>query len=409
MKIGIVTAWFAAGAGYVSKAYRQLLEKEHAVLIYARAGECRKGDPAWDDSSVTWAPEHYVSTGIWSRHFRAWIRSNKVDIIIFNEQRHWLPVVVAKQEGVIVGAYVDYYTQKTVPVFSLFDFLLCNTRKHFSVFSWHPHCFFLPWGIDLERFKPAEKPKDQGRLVTYVVSAGWEGLWDDDRRGSLLALESLRKVKGACCLKVFSQVPANRMRPKWRDALSADSRVELVVGTFDPFPFTEGDVYLYPSRLDGIGLSLPEAVGSGLAAIVTNAAPMNEFVINNYNGVLVEVTKCLGRWDGYYWAESVCDSDSLSNAMQRYLDDSQLLETHKRNARTFAVDHLEWSKNGPKLLEIVASAQRTALTVEGLRKAETADNYYSPNVYQLIKRVCSCLLTVAKYCGVALFHGNPYR
>ena len=199
------------------------------------------------------------------------------------------------------------------------------------------------------------------------------------------------------------------MHLKWRDALSADSRIELVGGTFDPFPFTDGDVYLYPSRLDGIGLSLPEAVGSGLASIATNAAPMNEFVVNNYNGLLVDVSKYLGRWDGYYWAESICDCENLSSAMQWYLDEPQLLEEHKKNARTFAVEHLDWAKNGLELFEIIASAQKTELTADDIRKAKAADNHYSPNLIKQIKRVCASLLMVVKYCGITLFHGSSYR
>ena len=395
MNIGIVTAWFPAGAGYVSKAYRKVLEKEHAVFIYARAGETRKGDPVWDDGSVTWAPPHYVSTGIWPRHFRAWIRSKKLDLIIFNEQRQWLPVVVAKKEGVVVGAYVDYYTQKTVPAFSIYDFLLCNTKKHHSVFSWHPGCHYLPWGVDIDKFKPSGVAVS--RPVTFLISAGWEGLWDDDRRGSLLALEAFRSVKGACRLRVYSQVPLEKMRPRWKESFSCDSRIQLIVGTFDPFPFNDGDVYLYPSRLDGIGLTLPEAVSSGLASIVTNAAPMNEFVSDNENGLLVDVVKYLGRWDGYYWAESVCSIEGLAASMQRYLDDEQLRNTHKNNARAFAVEHLDWVINSRPLLDVVTSVKTTKIPDEDVKCAINMDRLYSPTLMLKTKNLCACVLTAVKY------------
>lgn len=44
MNIAIITTWFPAGGGYVSKAYKQILEKEHNVFIYARDGQLMKGD-----------------------------------------------------------------------------------------------------------------------------------------------------------------------------------------------------------------------------------------------------------------------------------------------------------------------------------------------------------------------------
>ena len=53
MNIGIVTIWFPAGAGYVSKAYLEILERSHTVYIYARTGKIMKGDPSWDLPNVT--------------------------------------------------------------------------------------------------------------------------------------------------------------------------------------------------------------------------------------------------------------------------------------------------------------------------------------------------------------------
>ena len=55
MKIGIVTTWFERGAAYVSRQFKQILEKEHDVYIYARGGEeYAIGDPNWDGDFVWW-------------------------------------------------------------------------------------------------------------------------------------------------------------------------------------------------------------------------------------------------------------------------------------------------------------------------------------------------------------------
>jgi glycosyltransferase involved in cell wall biosynthesis len=370
------------------------LEKEHSVFVYARAGETRKGDPIWDDDRVTWAPAHYVPTGIWSRHFREWIRSKNLEMVIFNEQRQWKPVVVAKEQGVIVGAYVDYYTQVTVPAFAIYDFLLCNTQRHYSVFSWHPNCYYIPWGVDVEKFKPLFS--EIARPTTFLISAGWEGLSDGDRRGTLLALKALREIKNDCRVLVYSQVRFDDMRPEWKRLLLGDDRIELRVGTYDPFPFAEGDVYLYPSRLDGIGLTLPEAISSGLACIATDSGPMNEFVVSHFNGFLIAVDKHLGRPDGYYWAESICSLESIVAAMQGYIDNGKLLKEHKNNARKYALEKLDWLKNSSQLLSRLSEQKPKEMSLEQTRMANDIDRLCSPNFQQRIKGVIVCFSTSIK-------------
>ena len=53
MKIGIITTWFERGASYVSKLYRQALEQENEVYIYARGG-LRSDKAEWNDSKVSY-------------------------------------------------------------------------------------------------------------------------------------------------------------------------------------------------------------------------------------------------------------------------------------------------------------------------------------------------------------------
>lgn len=392
MNIAIITTWFPAGAGYVSKAYQQILEKENNVFIYARGGQVMKGHPEWDAPNVTWAPWH--ENQIRTRHFIEWLKNNKIDIAFFNEQRYWKPVLKAKELGVCIGAYIDYYTQETVPTFEIYDFLICNTKRHYSVFDWHPHAYYIPWGTDIEKFKP--KDSQLKKVPTFIISAGWQPKINKDRRGSLIALKAFKKVVGECKLLIYTQVEKNNFSEIWRKSIYNDKRIELRIGTFDPFPFDEADVYLYPSRLDGIGLTLPEAISSGLAAITTDNGPMNEFVIDDFNGFLVKVDKYLGRGDGYYWAESVCDVDSLADKMQFYISNPEVLNEHKINSRNFAVNNLDWRKNatsinGIFIKELNKRNQRNnarLISETKIKEIRELDNKMAPsNIYKLKKAI----------------------
>lgn len=361
--IAIVTTWFPAGAGYVSKAYRGILEKDFQVFIYARQGKNMKGDPIWDDEYVYWAKKHY--NGIDLKDFKRWLLNNKIDLVFFNEQRYWQPIIVAKKMGICVGAYVDYYTEDTVSLFSIYDFLICNTQRHYSVFNWHPACYFIQWGTDTKLFKPSgEKPNDK---VKFIISLGWEGNYGGDRKGLKFAITAFAGVKGECELLVYSQVKLEECLLEWKELIALDNRIKFVYGTFDPFPFNAGDIYIYPSRLDGIGLSLPEALSSGLPAITTDSGPMNEFVENDFNGKLVRVERFVSRKDGYYWPQSLCEIESLRSSIQFYLDKPEKVEEHSFNARKRAQSELDWSKNAGKLNELFRSimSMKSRSPVEG--------------------------------------------
>lgn len=348
MNIGIVTTWFPSGAGYVSKAYRDILSVDNVVYIYARGGKVMKGDPVWDDEYVTWDPRHYNYIQLSS--FKKWIKGRKIDIVFFNEQNYWKPVVWLKKQGICIGSYVDYYKQTTVQAFNIYDFLICNTLRHYSVFKGHKNCYYIPWGTNIDVFSP--KRNELVRPLTFILSLGWEGNYSSDRKGLLLAIEAFQKAKGDCVLLIYSQVELSKCLNVWQEKIKKDSRIVFIYGTYEPFPFNEGDVYLYPSRLDGIGLSLPEALSSGLPAITTNCPPMSEFVIDNLNGSLVKVDRFLGREDGYYWPESICNIESLTDSIQKYIDNPHLVKSEGMAARKYAELKLNWIINSMPVIEI---------------------------------------------------------
>jgi glycosyltransferase involved in cell wall biosynthesis len=74
-------------------------------------------------------------------------------------------------------------------------------------------------------------------------------------------------------------------------AAAEDPRIELVI---DDMPtdehlrlFAGCDVCLGPSRWEGLGLFLYEAVAFGMPQITNDSPPMNEVVVDDVNGILV--------------------------------------------------------------------------------------------------------------------------
>jgi glycosyltransferase involved in cell wall biosynthesis len=357
VNIGIVTTWFERGAAYVSRQYRDVLESRHRVFIYARGGEFRAvNDPRWDDPRVTWGKPSVmpVESAVDLEDFEEWIRKNEIQAVLFNEQRWWDPVILCSQLGVLSGAYIDYYTQEMVPLFGCYDFLICNTRRHHSVFDWHPQASYVPWGTDLTVFQPRATEAVRPGSVTFFHSAGMNPV----RKGTDFVIEAFRQLDHPTARLVihtqagFSGI--SHLEPIARQ-LQSDGRLELRAETVSaPGLYHLGDVYVYPSRLDGVGLTVAEALACGLPTIVPDEAPMNEFVTAE-SGARVRVASRAPRDDGYYWPMCFVDMKDLTTCLREYADASDAdIAALKRGAYEHARTALDWKRNAsglPELLE----------------------------------------------------------
>lgn len=350
MRIGIVTTWFERGAAYVSRQYRDALERAgHEVFVYARGGEAfAVGDPNWDGPRIHWAARSADAdrSGISSRDFRRWLRETGVSAVLFNEQRTLGPVALCDRAGVKTVAYVDYYTKDTVRDFAIYDGLICNTRRHASVFDWHPRCLFVPWGTDTGLFQPFGRWPElvEPGVVTFFHSAGFA----PRRKGTDLLLRAFDRVKTPAKLVIHSQKNILSVFPDLRETvnrLRSSGRLTFLEETIPaPGAYHRGDVYVYPSRLDGIGLTVCEALSCGLPVIVPDEPPMNEFP-DGGSGEFVRVARREPRWDGYYWPMCVADEDSLAEAMERLAQDPFRVCSMKRNARNLALRERSWISN----------------------------------------------------------------
>jgi 1,2-diacylglycerol 3-alpha-glucosyltransferase len=370
VNVGIVTTWFERGAAYVSRQYMELFEAQGVkTFIYARGGERQaRVDPNWERPNVTWAKPSFVpGAGTLDRKdFLAWIRKNGITVVLFNEQ-HWMPAVLwARDAGVLTLAYIDYYTEKTIPFHAAYDGLVCNTRRHFSAFEWHPQCTFVPWGTDLEVFRPTgacAPVQGDGRCV-FFHSAGMSPY----RKGTDLVIEAFARMqeRTRARLVIHTQVDLARDFPglagKVAD-LERQGRLSVIHREVTaPGLYHLGDVYVYPSRLEGVGLTQAEALACGLPIITPDNPPMSEFVALE-SGIVVPVAKFWSRFDAYYWPMCEADIGALAAAMDRYAVEPDIGE-RKRKARQYAQEYLDWSCNGGSLVEWVRQLKRREIAPE---------------------------------------------
>ena len=346
MNIGIVTTWFERGAAQVSFQYKEILQKNNKVFIYARGGEkYAKKNPKWDTDEVTWGKKSFFqlnATPIHKKDFKKWIDENKIEVLFFNEQQWWLPVIWAKEWGIKTGSYIDYYTKETVPFFEIFDFLICNTKRHYSAFKWHKNCHYIKWGTDTSLFSPQDNLSKNEKII-FFNSAGH----NPDRKGVRELIEAFDSLNNDLAeLLIHTQVDLLKFYPDLKEKimkLKNQKKLKIIQETVSaPGLYHLGDVYCYISKLDGIGLTVPEALSCGLPVITPDHPPMNEFVKQDINGRLLDVIGTYFREDGYFWPQIKIDYNSLVNALKYYINEKNNILRFKIAAREYAKANLNW-------------------------------------------------------------------
>lgn len=354
MKVGFVSTWFERGATHVTLAFMNALSNEHEQVVYARGGdEFPHDDPRWAKAHVHWG--EFVpgarNTFIDHRDFLAWLQRETPEVLLFNEQQSWEVILwlrdplFEQNHGVkrpIIGAYIDYYTAETVPFFGLYDFLICNTRRHFSVFDGHPGAFYVPWAVATEHFPHSSEVHHP---VTFFHSLGY----NPERKGTDLVVEAFKRLTSDARLVLHAQRPLSDF-PALAEAIGNHPHITWINREVPPPGLYHlGDVYVYPSRLDGIGLSLPEALASGLPGLTTDEPPMNEFITEGKNGFLIPVVARNPRSDGYYWPLSECSVDALAGRMETLAAQPTLVEQLKRATRSDAEKRFDQAQFAQKL------------------------------------------------------------
>jgi glycosyltransferase involved in cell wall biosynthesis len=356
MNIGIVTTWYERGASYVSRQYMEALENQgHSVFIFARGGKYAKNDSKWDLPNVKWGyrlNEREIST----RQLVNWIDKNNIELVLFNEQDYYKIIVDLKErrEQLIVGTYVDYYRESDLNWFNTYDFLICNTQRHMEAMEFHPSSYYIRWGTDTELFSPKSKTIFKDELV-FFHSAGLS-----NRKGTDLLIEAFidYKVFEKARLIIHTQQDLSRLFKKDYSNLE-EYNIKVINKTVtSPGLYNEGDVYVYPTKLDGLGLTMYESLSCGLPVIATNYPPMNE-IINDSNGSLVKVKKNYARSDGYYWPLSEVDKKDLAEKMNCFINifENDGLSELQNNVRNQAIEKFDWKKNSLELTYILENVE----------------------------------------------------
>lgn len=299
MRIGISAYWFNRGQGVVARQLRSAIDDlGHETFVLARPTRAKNIKPSfidrsgiWDQPGITEASQYKIPTA----EMLDWGRENALEAAFFDQNYGFEAIEALRRSGVkTVGRFVweQFSAENVEPAKRAFDVIYSLTaveQERYAALgiesprvTWGIHPELLAYGRD-----PAELPE---RATKFFYPAGFLS----KRKPLPQLLKAFRKVDGAD-LKLTIKGQVERETEVLEKGARRDSRVEVILEDL-PTPehmrlFAASDICVAPSRWEGLGLHLYEAMALGLPVITNDAPPMNEVVRDGENGLLVRSRK----------------------------------------------------------------------------------------------------------------------
>ena len=347
MRIGLVTKWFASGQAVVSRQIRSALDElGHETFVLAKQGKGpraqmdRVEDPVWDQPEVT----HSENPDIPEDEYLAWARENGIEAVLCDQNDQFAEIGALRREGVrTIGRFVweSFAPADAAPARDAYDVIYSFTRAEQERYrELGIDSPLLTWGVHPELIAASAGVERAPETVRFYVPGSFMG----KRKPFPEIVEAFtRTTDPRFRLLIRGQV--DRKAGKLEKAAGGDERVviELEDRPTDEHlrQFAGCHVCLSPSRWEGLGLPLYEAIAFGMPSITNDSPPMNEVVIDGVNGICV---------DSVRWGEAGSgipafdpDFDQLTESIERLGDDGER-ERLAAGARELREDGRSWRR-----------------------------------------------------------------
>lgn len=212
----------------------------------------------------------------------------------------------------------------------------------------------VPEGVDVETFRPSGGGREEGRPFRFLFVGKWEA-----RKGVELLVE-------AFCEEFDADEPVELVLHGWNPYLpyfDLDECVRRAVGgrraarVTTSHPLTEDalvglynscDAFVLPTRAEGWGLPVTEAMACGLPVIVTDYSAPAEYLSDDC-AYLIPVERFVPVSDPYFfpsgrafgmWAQP--DAGALRELMRRAFENPEEAREKGRRAREKVCAQLTW-------------------------------------------------------------------
>jgi 1,2-diacylglycerol 3-alpha-glucosyltransferase len=294
VNVGIVTKWFNRGQPVVGRYLRSAVDDlGHRSFVLAKPrrekgpmGGALERTGVWDQPDVTAASSFETPL----EEYVAWIEANSIEAILCDQNYQFTEMAELRKLGVrTIGRFVwEHFTRDHVaPAQEAYSVVYSVTRCERERYrGWGLETPQVPWGIHPELLAVEPERVDDG-ITRFVFPGGFLG----HRKPAEPVIEAFsRTTDPNLRLIVKAQVERSRL-DEILPSIDADERIELRLAD-EPWhehlaAIAANDVSISPSRWEGLGLPLYEAVAFGMPTITNDDPPMNEVIADGANGLLV--------------------------------------------------------------------------------------------------------------------------
>lgn len=183
----------------------------------------------------------------------------------------------AKKRGIKIILMPMYeYTPWPFPIKP--DGILCPSNLDFDYYTGRSGYVDSKTYAGIPCFRinvPVEVPyRQRTQAKVFIHNAGHGG--KSYRNGTLDLIQAMKHVKTDIKLIIRAQHEEERML-KLVELKGLDDRIRLQMGTVrdEAELYSEGDVFIFPERFNGLSLPLQEAYAAGMLVMATNRYPMD--------------------------------------------------------------------------------------------------------------------------------------
>jgi phosphoglycolate phosphatase len=290
LNIGFCSIWHARGISFHTQQLALSLEGERfKTHIFARWESDR-----FQNSGPIYHPRvHNAGDDPSERHIIAWALERELDLVIFMEvhPNDWKRVEALKSAGIRVMCYenLDILRLEFWDRYKIFDYFLFNAFYARDIMlSKFPNAVSLtvPWGVKPRQVIRTARKKASDR-VRFTHVAGWGGI--NSRKNTDLLIRVFDDAKDAnASLDIYSQAPLATFGADCLEIVRRNHSIRVHEGTADDIfeAYQNGDVLLWPSKREGLGLPIVEALSVGLPVVVSDGYMMKQWIVPGEHGVL---------------------------------------------------------------------------------------------------------------------------
>ena len=231
--------------------------------------------------------------------------------------------------------FATRYTLKRSTFFTSDAFI---TRDKAVSYGMNPEkTIVLPWGVDLEHFKPATLKGENIDKFTLFCNRSWEIRYGVDVLArAFVKVAQQNENMELILLNGGSQGSHIRRILQSGGVLDRVTFGGQISQTDMPRWYHMADLYVSPSHVDGSSVSLMEALACGLPCLVSDIPANKEWVVENENGWLYR--------DG--------DSNHLAEKILAAMSQRGKLPEIGKASRRSAEKRADWEKNTEALMKV---------------------------------------------------------